>query len=262
MQRPPVAPHVQAAQAALRPGRPAAPAIQAKKVNTSGGVWEDAKFVLKPGVIDKTARGADMTLIFTPTFPTKATKIGLVQTVRTIKNGEIYYLGDKTVEARSIQEESGLGTSIDQRSDNNNPVYATSGSDATTLGATATDAQFGENGYRYVQVNEEGEIRERAKPAWLRDTPHLRGLEVGKEASAQVFEVAALALEGPQQGSYYGSVRWGWELDKAGVHKLIPLTLVSSSTPSSTFMASAKIWNKTNTSEGVKPILLPIVEDE
>jgi hypothetical protein len=256
--RPPVAPHVQAALRTV--SRAAAPAIQAKKVNTSGGVWEDEKFVLKPGVIDKTARGADMTLSFTPTYPTKATKIGLVQTVKTIKNGQVYYLGSETIEARSIQDENGLGTSIDQRSDNNNPVYATSGSDATTLGATETDPQFGENGYRYVEVSDEGDIRERVKKAWLRDTPHLRGLEVGEKASSQVFEVTALALEGSQKGSYYGSVSWGWELDAEGVHKLIPLEVVSQNNPSATFMASAKIWNKTNTSGGVKPILLPIKE--
>lgn len=210
-------------------------------MRTSGGVWEDEKFVLLPGINDKTARGADMTLSFTPEFPVSATEIGLVQTVKTIKNGELYFLKSETVEARSIPD----GTSIDQRPDNRNPVYATPGVDDSQI--------FGENGHHFVNS-----VGWHTKKAWLRDTPHLRGLEVGEKASSQVFEVAALALQGNQKGSYYGSVKWGWELTEAGVHRLIPLQLVSQTNPSSTFLASAAQWNKTATSLGQSPLKLPI----
>jgi hypothetical protein len=263
-QRPPAAPHVQAAQAAARtavqpcaPKKPApakhvpAPStVQAVKLKTSGGTWEDETFVLKPGIIDKTARGADMKLSFTPEFPVSATKIGLVQTVKTVKNGKLYFLGEKTVAERSLPSGEGVGTSIDQRPQNKSFVYPTSGEDEST--------DFGENGYHYLDMTD-GEIK--VKKAWLRDTPHLRKLKVGEEPSSQVFEVTALALAGNQKGRYYGSVKWGWELTKSGVHKLIPLEIVSQGDPSSTFMASARVWNKTLTSEGEQPDQIPVTEE-
>lgn len=223
-------------------------------MSTSGGVWDDEKFVLKPGIKDKTARGADMTLSFTPQFPTSATAIGLVQTVKTIKNGELFFLGNDTIAARSLTGGEGVGTSIDQKPNSGNPVYAT-----PDVEGEENDLAFGENGYRYVEIIK-GTIYERVKKAWLRDVPHLRNLEVGEKASSQVFEVTALALAGNQKGAYYGSVRWGWELTEGGEHRLIPLQVVSQGNPSATFMESAKLWNKTATSAGKEPKQLPVVE--
>ena len=76
--------------------------------------------------------------------------------------------------------------------------------------------------------------------AILKDTPRLGGRG---NNSKQVFESAALAVEGRQQGSYMGSVQWGWEVDGAGKYKKLDLTLQSKDIPSQGFMNAAKGWN-------------------
>src|SRR5262249_47029260 len=75
--------------------------------------------------------------------------------------------------------------------------------------------------------------------AWMHDTPKTDGSANHK----MVFETTALALEGAQAGSYYGSVRWGFETDGTGKLKKIPFALVSAGVPSQKFLAAATTWN-------------------
>ncbi len=90
----------------------------------------------------------------------------------------------------------------------------------------------------------------------MKDKPQL--LSTRKESN-QVFETTALAVKGVQEGTYYGSVQWGWEKDAIGKVKKLPLTLVSNDVPSSVFARASELWNKAKTSEGKETIDLPIV---
>jgi hypothetical protein len=70
--------------------------------------------------------------------------------------------------------------------------------------------------------------------------------------AAQVFETAALAVEGTQSGTYMGSVEWGWRIDGEGNFKKLDLRKVSDAVPSAGFMAAAKLWNKSTTAGTIK----------
>jgi hypothetical protein len=58
-----------------------------------------------------------------------------------------------------------------------------------------------------------------------------------------VFETTAVALSGTQDGSYYGSVEWGWRTDAAGALSQVPFRLISQGVPSAGFLAAAAAWN-------------------
>src|SRR5262249_21766206 len=63
----------------------------------------------------------------------------------------------------------------------------------------------------------------------------------------------ALALEGPQKGSYYGSVSWGWTMDSAGKYRQQDLKLASKGDPTSRLLDAAKAWNKFELPAKVEP---------
>ena len=94
---------------------------------------------------------------------------------------------------------------------------------------------------------------------WMKDRPILPGR--GNNAE-QVFESAALAVEGRQAGSYMGSVEWGWRVDAAGKFARLPLTLKSKDVPSSGFMNAAKAWNSSTVAGTTKTSADPTNVDE
>jgi hypothetical protein len=65
-----------------------------------------------------------------------------------------------------------------------------------------------------------------------------------KRNSGHTFETTALATEGKDEGTYYGSVQWGWKTDNAGNHSLLDFKVISQGTPSGNFIESAKVWNE------------------
>jgi hypothetical protein len=84
-----------------------------------------------------------------------------------------------------------------------------------------------------------------ATPAKLLDTPNRRNAQTH---SGQEFETTALALDGAQAGTYYGSVRWGWRTGgNPNAIELVPLSVVTQGAPSPTFMAAAQQWNAVET---------------
>jgi hypothetical protein len=91
--------------------------------------------------------------------------------------------------------------------------------------------------------------------ATLYDRPALPGHGAN---SSQVFETTALAVEGAQAGTFYGSVRWGWTSDAANVPSLVPLGLVSTGVPTASFRAASDLWNRNPTSTGASTLDLPI----
>lgn len=218
-------------------------------VTTAGGVWTAVRYVAVERLNHAPACGAFMHLDFTPVHPTDATKIALVQTVLPYKNGQLYYT-DETLEKRA----SGTGAAIDQHEESRSPLYAdVSGTGGLLLGSSATQQDAGRHGYRFFDQKDN---RWKWESARLKDTPHFREV---RAFSSQTFETTALAVEGNDRGTYYGSVRWGWRSDGKGKVQLDKLSVVSNGSVSGSFKLALRQWNATKTSTGVVPQQLPEV---
>jgi hypothetical protein len=207
-----------------------------RAVDTHGGAWDIDKY---ERVSSGNFRGALADrLRFTPNTNVDATKIGFIQTLKNRRNGARAVVNNEPVlEGRAIPAGSPQeGTYIDRVSDRNNPVYG--GEDLTASQTIADSAPQGNTdfGHRYRDSSNAW----KAKDATLYDRPRLSN---AARDSEQRFETSAIALEGAQKNTYYGSVQWGWKTDGSGDHQLLPLQVVSQGTPTATFMQAADLWN-------------------
>lgn len=219
-------------------------------VKTMGGDWSTNKYdIVKDGSGKEI--GVDIDLKFMPDTPVDAKKIGLTQMVKSVNEGALVAMND-TVKNRSIPAgEDGEGQHIDQLKQYKNPMYATGPTGAgDKLGDTPTKATWGQHGHHY----KDGTGTLQKQEALLKDTPKLPGR--GANAT-QIFETTALALEGTQTNTYYGSVQWGWSTDATGKFTMLPLSFVSNGVPTPTFMKSAELWNKSKSEGGDDLIALP-----
>ena len=267
----------------------------AQLIKTSGGKWVTGKYELRKDKnaygkkIDKSrgVRGVDMKLKFQPNQTVDATKIGLVQSVQCYVDGSPSFTDDHKKNERSIPSkdsssldtgkgETNEGTSIDRVSKRNNPIY---GSDNLTdkqgledtpmdnnrtkeptrvgLGKTFWGKDYNATyqlGYRY----QDGKTL-RKQNAKLYDGPTRGG---ASKNSRHVFETTAVAIDGKQKGTYYGSVRWGWRTDSKGKFTKIPFQVVSQGTPSETFQKASEIWGKSTDNKGNKSKPLPDFKKE
>lgn len=211
--------------------------------------------------------GCEMYLRFKPGDSVDSTKIGLVQTVKSTEAGAHVALNAGKA-AQDVTSGPGKHFHIDQHASVANPLYATEEAPAAKVGRmgawptlhhaaelsapqkAASDAT-GVKGISYGGFGQHG-FRKKVGPDWkiqaaqVRDNPTLPG-SAGKANSGQQFETAALAVEGAQQGSYYGSVEWGWRRDGGSAFKLLDFKIVSMGSPSERFNASARKWNKSKT---------------
>ena len=203
------------------------------------GTFEDTTYASVPAAGDK--YGVDIVLEFHPDkTKVDAEKIGLTQSVRSQLAGHSALI-HPTQDERTVESGEGEGNRIDRVTSHGNPLYPAGRPGATDdLGDTATVAAWGQHGWHYF----DGTGAEKTQEAILEDTPTLPGR--GNNA-AQIFETAALAVEGTQAGSYMGSVTWGWETDAKGNFTRLPLTLASNDVPSKGFMAAAEAWNDAHT---------------
>jgi hypothetical protein len=232
--------HPSILRAQLAASAPFGPVLQ--RVSTWGGDWDTTKYnTMHSGGKDD---GIDIELHFKPGPKVDSSEIGIVQKVTSKDKGAVVAV-NPTVTARSIPAgNAGEGAHIDQLANYRNPLYATGAGAATDkLGDTATNAQWGQHGFRFpgpfgTTIQQD---------AVLKDTPELS--DRGANAS-QIFEDTALALAGTQQGATYGSVQWGWQTDAAGAFTKLPLTKVSDGVPSDTFKKAEELWNKGKDSSG------------
>jgi hypothetical protein len=214
-------------------------------VRTAGGTWTATRYVALTRLDNEFCHGAFMNLAFTPEDPANATKIALVQSVTTAKNNAMYYHNNETTRARSV-----VGTSIDQVGPSRSPLYADHPATGNgVLGSSAPQQNAGQYGHRFETLNGWD-----VKDATLRDTPHLRGVQT---FSFQVFETTALAVAGVDEGTYYGSVKWGWWQKSDGGVLLVPLRVLSYGSVTDELKASLARWNQTPTSEDQTPQQLP-----
>jgi hypothetical protein len=227
---------------------PSEPIVQ-RSVKTWGGEFDTDKF--------KGTRYADgevemvMDLRFKPGVHANATKIGLVQAASGKDTGKPER-PRRFARKRAIPaDQPGGGTFIDTLGRARNPLYATRRAHRKdTLASTPTDERAGRHGWHYH--DKRGKLQER--DALLFDRPSMPSSGPDSE---QVFETAAVAVEGVQAGTYYGSVRWGWMIDAQDEFCQIGLEPVSTDVPSPVFAAAAARWNEGTNRWGKQTIDLP-----
>src|SRR5690606_22216156 len=250
-------------------------------VNTWGGTCDTDRYDLRQdldsfGVAQPGSRGVDMSLKFTPNAVVDAEKIGLTQSVNTIRNNSVVS-ASPTIGGRSISSgdaitvggQSDEGVHIDRASTRNNPIYGSSslgaraGMDRTAMdnNSTANPIQMGVTGggNATYQLG----YRKKVGGSWrVQDAKLYDGPTVGSAGnnSKQIFETTALAIKGAQAGTYYGSIQWGWKTDNAGNHTKIPFQAVSEGVPSSSFLKAAELWNASTDSTGRATADLPVVD--
>lgn len=218
-------------------------AIQRKTAHY--GDFDDEKY-------DKSADGKKLhaAIKFKPNEKVNAKKIGFTQAIRKNVGGSNIAI-DPAAKERMVDSGSAEGWRIDRISSKTNPIYGasdlsgTDGLDQTnqtnnsTANPTELNPDLGRNatydlGHRYDDAG-----TEKKKDAGLYDGPTI----LSASSSSVEFESTALALEGDQKGMYYGSVKWGYEIDSTGAFKKIPFELVSQGMPSNNFLAAAEKWN-------------------
>jgi hypothetical protein len=243
-------------RARLRATAPTSAVVQRAAV-TWGGEFDTTKYAL---VTTAGVDGVDIELEFRPNDKVDAEKIGMVQSVLSTEKGAPILIGTAAQQAVLKQRavaagQTGEGRRIDRTTadDYANPLYAADVPGATDrLRTTPTVADWGHHGWHYTDAA--GKLRK--KSALLKDTPTLSST---RTESGQKFETTALAVQGTQEGTYYGSVSWGWEKNAAGVVSKLPLTRVSKDAPSNAFSAAARKWNTSKTIGNKSTIDLPIV---
>jgi hypothetical protein len=139
--------------------------------------------------------GCDVQISFKAFSPeVDATKITIIQAVKSTKGGATHYPNNNKAYYQPLESPTGLRT--DATTTETDPFYnyddkAQADETTGTTGATKTD---------------------------MTDAPSLN-LIPGKDAS-QVFETAAFALSGKDEGEFFGTVKWGWDIDATGKYTL------------------------------------------
>jgi hypothetical protein len=235
-------------------GLAAAPPV-VQRVETLGGTWSTDNYTLTFDAAGNHEGCEIDRLRFKPNEQVDATKIGLVQTVNAVDNGVLDPV-NATATARMIPAgEAGEGTYIDRLASRRNPIYGMNdptGADQSLGGsAPAGNAEWG---FRF-RPTFFGMVLELQNDATLYDGPARPG---HGPSSHQIFETAALAVEGAQAGTFYGSVQWGWRTDASNTPSLVPLSVVSVGVPTVSFRTASDLWNTNPTSTGAATIDLPI----
>lgn len=202
--------------------------IQRTIIPTPHGDFED-----KENKLTTNGKELNFELEFNPKKETNATKIGLVQAVKRSVGGTAI-----AIDPNAAMKMSDAGYRIDQHSEYPNPLYATtknlvSGTtDKTELANYETNTYWGQHAIK----NDD----DWTQPAKLKDAPTTNK---GKANAEKVFETTALAIEGTEKGTYYGSITWGCNTDASGVVTKHDIAKASDGNPSDNFMGAAEKWN-------------------
>lgn len=242
--------------------------IQRAPQTSLWGEFNDKYFIEKKGKKKKWGRayGAEMIMEFKPNNLVDAKEIGMVQISKEYEkgpdtDGPVYL--DETEEKQSIQEidadenkklnTNEEGFQVDQLPKKVNPLYAVNKAESgQSLKDAETSKGYGRHGWRYT--DDLGVLQERN--AVFGDAPTAPVYNDITEAG-MIFEATAVAIDGKQEGTYYGSVTWGWKFDPTG-YSLIPMKLISDGAVSTTFLKAAQMWNNSTNSKGKPTIDLPV----
>lgn len=249
------------------------PGVVQRKVETAGGSFDTTQY--EPADRDGATIGANIKMTFLPKAAAPAVNdekdnkagggtdekaaapitktIGMIQTNRRTVMVDAHNAGkperkeDLTeieaarafhrthIDRRDVDEETGTMRQ-------NNPVYQSAENKPETKAAPAWVAQ---------SINdipkappEYGQLWTSAKPndpAILVDRPRY-GAASARKKVVDEFETAAVVIAGPDQNTYLGSVKWGWESQGFAV-ALRNFKLGKQGNPSRRFLAAAKKWN-------------------
>ena len=206
--------------------------------------------------------GAQIKLRFSPGPASEADKIALVQIASSSVNNKVVPM-----------EHGGLGSSVawtpsDSSShvdtSKRTPLYGHEpGADAKLSSSTPITGDFTNVDWKEKTIADFGSSKKSGKDsvpkdAWLYDQPSLT--VPAKDSASQHFETAAIAVEGKQQGAFYGSVLWGY--DKAAgtiLPKAMDLKKGADAIPSAGFQSAAKAWNAFKPPQGD---VLPLPVDQ
>lgn len=255
-----------------------------RAVETNGGTWDTPTYQADSAPISEAGErvGCHIELEFRANHLVESTKIGLIQTTKTVKSSEpggprdalAPLVGDP--DARQLimsPDQADPGRKIDRaihyrgrHIPSTNPVYGihnSPGEIATKLTdgiPTTGTSQWGS--HEKMQAGP-FEIFKPPVPARIDDAP-FRVLEFPEQTYHHTFEAAAIALEGPiPANTYLGSVSWGWNNDASGAVTVDPVSIVKAGAPSTEFMGAAARWNAAtfhDTSDGSShdPVEVPM----
>jgi hypothetical protein len=216
--------------------------VQKKDVPTHYGTFKTTKF-------DKITGGVDCVLMFDPD-PDKidATKLGLSQTAKITYTDGAHTGIDPAKEGRRATGGSGQDYVLDRISTANNPIYGSAnlasgdGLDKTKAdnNASGDPTKVGDNAtYQLGFAHDDGGTTKK-KEAGLWDKPT-------SAAGGNMFETAALGLEGADKGKYFGSVTWGTVRTSATNVDVKDIEIASMGTPTQKFLGPAALWNSSKT---------------
>jgi hypothetical protein len=256
-----------------------APASGAGPVRTWAGEFSAPQFDVGTFGTGKsgTTYGAVITISFMPYKSVDAESIALVQTAQAANSSipsqvdpldEVpvpdMVVGDK---ARDVWKSRlvdninrGLGRHVDQAPESRTPLaLATVDPKSTDLAKSVPHPDFTSHGQ---PIHTQFGFRTDKKGAQAAQTGDVPTMTVPDDASAsQSFETAALAIDGVQRGSYYGSVKWGWRkpADKTApdAPDPIPFERSKDAAPSPDFFAAAEAWNASKNTLDQPSIALP-----
>jgi hypothetical protein len=264
--------------------RRAAPLLQRRpsSVKTSGGTFNATQYEALQPLVGEDHVGAQISLEFVPSLPVEG-RIGLIQSVMYGGTSKI----DAPVKLRARPK--GSQGAFEELVVGQSPVYAAlrdptvtppahvrladttdprdvvakwetsahqgSGTTSEAVAAHASDytSKRGKAAIPLTGRNQTGEARGgKVTPASLTDRP---GFAADQPHASKVVswhaETAAIVLDGPMEGTYLGSIRWGWESQpvKDGVPKvrLDPeeIELTGEGLPSVAFLQAGLGWNRT-----------------
>jgi hypothetical protein len=226
--------------------------------------------------------GVDIELSFNPSDVVDADKIALVQAAQTLvisnpvaqtKDADdriavevgpervpfprsVHTQKDKDVfKSRMLMDaDADLGTHIDASPEDRTPLAGMRNPATGDNSLAGSKPNFGIFGWRSDKLDP------KKSPAKLVDRPSTGAAE--DEEASQTFETAALAVEGVQRGTYYGSVRWGWKKASSERKAIkIPLEVIKDAAPSPTFFKAAEKWKGSKDTAGEQSIPLPEFAD-
>jgi hypothetical protein len=253
-------------------GRP--PVLQrVDKAKTSGGEYiadpYDAMVVPGNGGI-VAGYGVNIDITFKANDNVDAKKIAFVQTAQSVKDGRIHnrFQNDKdkreVLASRMLPAGPDGGAHIDQMPDVRTPLYGMTGNRGNDLSEPepAKKMKLTEIGWHYKDASGNPQNHD----AMMHDEPDLNSGDTFTKASAvmktqwsQSFETSAVAIDGNQKGTFYGSVEWGWQRGASdGRTSLFTLKTKSMDVPSPAFLEAARLWNLSVTTEKKPTIDLPI----
>jgi hypothetical protein len=245
------------------------PGVIQRALDTNGGEFH----VKKNDVLGDI--GLTFELEFEPKAPTESPMIAMIQTSRAMIDGKPDY-GDRDGEIRSIgeqvpinsQEENfedvpdpghlNLGTHID-RAEDNNPLYGTQSGDSNM---DLKDSEFRANARPGKRIRKDGDEFEVVN-AYLWDQPQL--IWDKGPTGFHSFETTAMCIGGDLDGTFLGSVTWGYKRikEQKGLfeeYKIHPydVHVASKGQPTETWFKAAKLWNTTKVTHAEQQT----VEDE